>query len=101
MAILYIKNRFNLVLLLLIPISVWFVNYNTNDNDFSFCLIKNIFGIKCYGCGLARGLSALLHLKFYRIYQLNKINLISIPILIIIYIKKIVLIYKETISNKL
>ena len=95
MAILYIKNRFNLGLLLLIPILVWFVNYNANDNDFSFCLIKNIFGIKCYGCGLIRGISALLHLKFHRIYELNKINLISIPILIYLYLSSIIELFKK------
>ena len=95
MAILYIKDKFNLGLFLLIPISIWFVNYNANDNDFSFCLIKNIFGIKCYGCGLIRGISALLHLKFHRVYELNKINLISIPILIYLYLSTIIELFKK------
>ena len=95
MAILYIKNKFKLGLFLLIPISIWFVNYNANDNDFSFCLIKNIFGIKCYGCGLIRGISALLHLRFQRIYELNKINLISIPFLFFLYLNAIIELLKK------
>ena len=64
METLYIRNKLKLILFLLIPILFWFINYKSTDNDFSFCLIKNIWGIKCYGCGLSRGISAVLHLKF-------------------------------------
>jgi len=86
----YTKNKLFTILLLTIPIVIWFVDYNANDNGFSFCLFKNIFGIKCYGCGVARGLSALLHLKFHRVYELNNLNIISIPILIYLYLKLLI-----------
>ena len=88
MVIYSIKNKIFKVLFLAIPIVIWFVNYKSNDNDFSFCLFKNIFGLKCYGCGLTRGLSALLHLEFSRIYELNKLNLITIPLLSFLYCKE-------------
>ena len=86
----YTKNKLFIILLLTIPIIIWFIDYNANDNGFSFCLFKNIFGIKCYGCGVARGLSALLHLNFQRVYELNKLNIISIPILIYLYLKLLI-----------
>jgi hypothetical protein len=90
-----LENRKLLILLLIIPIVIWFVDYNANDNGFSFCIFKIFFGIKCYGCGFLRGVSALLHLKFHRIYELNKINLISIPLIGYLYVLKIKSLLKD------
>jgi hypothetical protein len=83
------KTRFYKILLLAIPIAIWLVNYQSTDNDFSFCAFKNLFGIKCYGCGLTRGLSAMLHFDFKRMYELNKLNIITIPLLSFLYIKEV------------
>ncbi len=94
MGTLYIRNNLKLVLFLIIPIIFWLINYKSVDNDFSFCLFKNIWGIKCYGCGLSRGISAVLHLKLEEAYKLNRINLISIPIIFIIYIKSLLKLLK-------
>lgn len=82
-------------LFLAIPIALWLVNYQSTDNDFSFCLIKNLLGIKCYGCGLTRGLSAMIHLDFKRMYDLNKINLITIPLLSFLYIKEMLKLFSK------
>ena len=87
METLYIRNKLKLILFLIIPILFWFIDYKSTDNDFSFCLVKNIWGINCYGCGLSRGISALLHLKFEEALKLNKVNLFSIPIIFLIYAK--------------
>ena len=101
METLYIRNKLKLILFLLIPILFWFINYKSTDNDFSFCLIKNIWGIKCYGCGLSRGISAVLHLKFEEAFNLNKVNLFSIPIIFIIYAKSLFhLIIQKKSKNK-
>jgi hypothetical protein len=89
------KTNLDKILFLSIPIVIWFVNYNSSDNDFSFCVFKNIFGIKCYGCGLTRGLSALLHLKFQKMYELNKLNIITIPLLAFLYIKQVVVFFNK------
>lgn len=85
-----LKNSIFKILFFSIPIVIWFVNYNASDNDFSICVFKNIFGIKCYGCGLTRGLSAFLHLQFQKVYELNKLNVITIPLLAFLYIKQLV-----------
>lgn len=90
------KTRLYKIFILAIPIAIWLVNYQSTDNDFSFCLFRNFFGIKCYGCGLTRGLSAMLHNDFRRMYALNKINLITIPLLSLLYVKEILKIF----SNK-
>jgi hypothetical protein len=89
------KTRLYKILFLAIPIVIWFVNYKSNDNDFSFCVFKNIFGIKCYGCGLTRGMSAVLHLDFQKMYELNKLNIISIPLLTFLYLQAIFVLFKK------
>lgn len=87
MATFYIRNRFSLIVLILIPISIWFVDFNANNEQFTFCIFKNIFGKNCYGCGTLRGISAFLHLEFKKGFQLNSLNIISIPILFYLYLK--------------
>jgi hypothetical protein len=98
----FTKSNIFKILFLSIPIVIWFVNYNSSDNDFSFCVFKNIFGIKCYGCGFTRGLSAFLHLKFQKMYELNKLNIITIPLLAYLYFKQVVVFFnKKKITNNL
>ena len=95
------KTRLYKILFLAIPIVIWFVNYNSSDNDFSFCVFKNIFGIKCYGCGLTRGMSAVLHLDFQKMYKLNKLNIFTIPLLAYLYIKQVVVFFIKDSSSKI
>ncbi|RVU24101.1 DUF2752 domain-containing protein [Sandaracinomonas limnophila] len=66
-------------LLFILPILIWFIDFNAGEQDFSFCLFKNIFGFNCYGCGFLRGFSAFLHLKFDKMFELNPLNLLTVP----------------------
>ena len=45
----------------------------------SLCLVKNIFGISCFGCGLTRGFICILELDFKKATQYN---VLSIPLFI-------------------
>lgn len=45
----------------------------------SLCLVKNIFGISCFGCGLTRGFICILELDFKKATQYN---ILSIPLFI-------------------
>ncbi|BAV07374.1 hypothetical protein FLA_3397 [Filimonas lacunae] len=53
------------------------------------CLFKNITGKDCYGCGVLRGISACLHLNFPAAYQLNRLNVLTIPLLTFLYCKEL------------
>lgn len=99
MEIRYIEKT-KLLFLLLIPILIWFIDYNANEEVFSFCLFKNLFGIRCFGCGFLRGISALLHLKIGKIIELNLLNFFTIPIVILIYIKTLLKL-RSQIFNKI
>ncbi len=82
------SNRIRLLLVSFI-LFCWFINYDT-DSDFTFCLFKNITGGACYGCGFLRGLSAAMHFDLVRVYELNPLNLISIPVFLYVFIKAFV-----------
>jgi hypothetical protein len=80
--------RIKIGCLLFIPFLVWSVNYHASDQDFSFCLFHLLTGHHCYGCGLLRGLSATLHGDFKAAYALNRLNLISIPLITFVYTRE-------------
>lgn len=76
-------------MLLLAPVLVFCVDYHAGDKDFSFCLFKLLTGHRCYGCGLLRGLSAVLHLDPGAAVRLNPLNAVTIPVLGYLYIKSL------------
>lgn len=68
------------LILLSVLLFIWSIDYKT-QGDFTLCLFKNITGRDCPGCGVLRGISAVLHLDFERAYALNHMNLVIIPLL--------------------
>jgi len=74
---------------LLVPLLIFQIDYYSANGDFTFCLIKNITGRNCYGCGVLRGISACLHLNFPEAYRLNHLNLLTIPLLTLLYGKEV------------
>ena len=83
-------------ILLLLPILIWNIDYHAEGDHFSFCLFRIITGRECYGCGLLRGISALLHGDFREISRLNRLNPFTIPLVTWLYLKEIRTSYKDT-----
>ena len=77
-----------MILLIGIPLILAQINYKISGDHFTFCLFKNMTGSECYGCGLLRGISAFLHLDFSWVYHLNRLNIVTIPLLIFVYIRE-------------
>lgn len=82
-------NKFLFILWLLVPLIIFQVNYHSGNEHFTICLFKNIMGRDCYGCGVLRGISACLHLDFQAAWQLNHLNLLTIPLLTFLYLKEL------------
>ncbi|HZE85226.1 MAG TPA: DUF2752 domain-containing protein [Puia sp.] len=68
---------------------IWSIDYHSTNEHFTLCLFKNITGRDCYGCGVLRGLSAALHLNFYWAMHLNRLNVLTIPLLTFLYLKEV------------
>lgn len=47
----------------------------------SICIFKNIIGVGCFGCGLTRALSSMLHGNLVEAYHYNRLIVIVFPLL--------------------
>lgn len=86
MVIRYIKNNIVRFFLIILLIAFWFVDYRSKSN-FTFCLFKFITQKNCFACGTLRGISAVLHLNLTFAFDLNRCNVLSIPVLGFVYLK--------------
>lgn len=80
-------NKLLFIVWMLVPLLIFQINYHSGNEHFTLCLFKNITGHDCYGCGVLRGISACLHLNFEAAYHLNRLNIITIPLLTFLYLK--------------
>ncbi len=72
---------FRLLFLILLPVVFAAVPTAYFENGHSLCLIKNLFGVECPGCGMTRALSALLHGNLVSAVQFNRAVVIVGPLL--------------------
>ena len=65
------------------------------DTGQSVCLSKYFFDVKCYGCGMTRGIQHLIHLDFQSAYNYNKLSFIVLPLFIILVLIE----FKKTVKE--
>ena len=63
-----------LLLLLIFPVVLWCIPTRWIMQGESICLIKNLFGTECYGCGTMRALFSLLHFDFAAAWCYNPLS---------------------------
>ncbi|OFY44094.1 MAG: hypothetical protein A2X18_08225 [Bacteroidetes bacterium GWF2_40_14] len=90
-----------IAILVIVPFSLYLVpKHYIFDNEVSFCLIKNIFGTECYGCGITRSIFSILYLDFGAAYMYNKLVFLVFPLLVYLWVRLIVIKVKELIILK-
>lgn len=67
-------------------IFIYSIDYKA-QGDLTLCLFKNITGKDCPGCGVLRGISAVMHLDLKAAYSLNHMNIVIIPLLAYLFIR--------------
>lgn len=55
----------------------------------TICLIHNLFGKECPGCGMTRALFSLLHFDFAAAWSYNPMVYIVAPLLLLLYLKEV------------
>jgi len=75
----FIVNAILVVVLYLIPIE-------GNKILENLCLIKNIFGVECPGCGMTRAFLSILHFDFDAAIAYNWKCIFVFPIVVILYL---------------
>jgi hypothetical protein len=76
--------------LFLLPFLLLFISLDELEKKRSICLFKNIFGIECYGCGIAKAVISVMQLDFARAFNYNKLIVIVMPLIIYLWIKEII-----------
>lgn len=90
------KGKFKFVLqicklcgLFLLPFLLYFVSLDNLDGKSSICLIKNIFGVECWGCGITKAVIAAIQFDFARAYHYNKLIIIVMPLIVYLWGKAV------------
>ena len=90
------NNRKSITLLfayIILPIILFFIPLEWLNKQHSICLIKNIFGIECYGCGITRAIISGVQLDFTKAIEYNKMAIIFLPLFIYEWFKNLKLIF--------
>ena len=85
--------------ILIIPIFLFFVPMEWFNGQHTICLIKNITGHDCWGCGITRAIISVVQLNFKEAYDYNKLIIVVFPLLFYVWVKTLVVVSKQ-IRNK-
>lgn len=89
--IIYVKlGAYLLVTILFIVIPTSFF-----ESEYSLCVIKNIFGIECPGCGMTRAISCVFHRDFIKAFEYNKSVVIVFPLLCYSCLKNMLILFRS------
>ena len=95
------KNITLLFAYIILPIILFFMPLEWLNKQHSICLIKNIFGVECYGCGITRAIISGVQLDFTKAIEYNKMVIIVLPLFIYEWFKNFKLILNKTIKLNL
>ena len=91
------KNITLLFAYIILPIILFYIPLEWLNKQHSICLIKNIFGVECYGCGITRAIISGVQLDFTKAIEYNKMVIIVLPLFIYEWFKNFKLIFNKTI----
>ena len=63
------------------------------DSGKSICISRLVFDVECYGCGMTRAFMRILHGEFKDAWDLNKLSIISFPLILIYYYQTIIKVF--------
>lgn len=82
-----------------LPFILYFLPLDWLNKQHTICLIKNIFGIECPGCGITRAIISAVQLDIVKALEYNKIVILVLPIFVYRWFKNIIKIYNKPAHN--
>lgn len=79
------RTKLLVFLYIVFPIVLFMVPLDWLNKQPTICLVKNIFGINCFGCGITRAVISGVQLNFTKAFEYNKMVIIVLPILIYVW----------------
>lgn len=97
---LFVKKKINWwllkdILIIIAPLILFLWPMEWLENGHSICLIKNIFGCECYGCGITRAIVSAVQLDFGNAFNYNKLIIIVFPLLLYVWFKTLIIVLKK------
>jgi len=77
-------------LIFLLPFLLSMVSLDALESKHSICLIKNLFGVECYGCGITKAIISCIQLDFIRAFNYNRLIVIVMPLIVYLSAKEVV-----------
>jgi hypothetical protein len=84
-----LKSRGKVGFYLFLPIFFLLIPTSWFEARRSFCLIRNLFGVPCPGCGMTRAISCVFHGHFRRAFDYNRLVVIVFPLLCYVWLKAV------------
>jgi hypothetical protein len=78
-------RKARVTLYIIFPIVLWLLPADFFDHGPEICLSQFILHTSCYGCGISRAMMHLLHFDLQAAMAYNKLSLIVLPLLIVIW----------------
>ena len=94
-------RRLLLVGYLLVPLVLWVLPANFFDEGEVVCLSRIVFDVECYACGLTRAVQHAMHLEFAQAFAFNRLVVIVLPLLLVIWVKDVRRLYRLVRSEKI
>jgi hypothetical protein len=88
-----------LAVVFLLPLPLFMISPSSLEKLPSLCLIKNIFGVECPGCGMTRALVYLLHGDLPSALHSNPLALIALPLLGFLWVRFVVVNTRHLLSR--
>lgn len=82
-------GKAKLTLLLALPIVLWCLPATFFDSGKSTCLSQVLLQQECYGCGTTRAIMHLLHADLSGAVHYNKLSLVVLPLLALLWLKEV------------
>ena len=93
-------NQLSSVVIVVMPILLYFIPIEWLNKQPTICLFKNIFGFDCYGCGITRAIISGVQLNFQSALEYNQMVVIVLPLLTYIWIRTVMTLIKYPKSIK-
>jgi hypothetical protein len=71
-----------IILLVALPVGLYFIPIDKLNGQHTVCLFKNLTGHECWGCGITRAVVSAVQFHFAAAFQYNKLIVIVFPLLV-------------------
>lgn len=90
------NKKIKLGILVAFPFLVYLIPRSDFFNGHSICLLKNLFGIECWGCGITRAVVSVMYFDFESAWGYNRLVVVVLPLLVYLWVKYVIATLKDT-----